>query len=148
MYLRKGEAVIKFSLVIGQTEPFTRDSFFGLGDMSYVNLPPLDFWCGFSCFVTSSVCGNSDSNAERCFTEKLLMQKCLFSWLSFRTSLDSHGAQDIRILGSGNHFLLKVNGYSFRGSNSDFHFYIPFQRGTTLKENNLLLLEQILPFES
>ena len=42
--------MIKFSLVIGQKEPFSRDSFFGLGDMGCANLSPLGFWCGFFSF--------------------------------------------------------------------------------------------------
>ena len=76
-------------------------------------------------------------NVERCFTENLLMQKCMFSWLSFRTFLDSHGAQDIRILGSGDHFLLKVNGYTFRGSNSDIFIFIFLSKGGQLLKKTI-----------
>ena len=30
--------------------------------------------------------------------------------------------------------LFRVNGYTFRGSNSQFHFYLPFIRGHLLKK--------------
>ena len=33
---------------------------------------------------------------------------------------------------------LKVNGYTFTGINSYFHFSLPFPEGSTLKEKNLL----------
>ena len=42
----------------------------------------------------------------------------------------------------------KVKWYIFRGSNSNFHFCLLFQWGSTLKGKNLLLEEQILSFKS
>ena len=43
----------------------------------------------------------------------------------------------------------EVNGYSFRGSNSEvFFFCLPFQKVPTLQEKNLLTNEKILSFKS
>ena len=42
---------------------------------------------------------------------------------------------------------LKLNAYSFRGSNCYLHICFPFQEGFTLRGKNLLLLEQILSFK-
>ena len=39
-------------------------------------------------------------------------------------------------------------GYAFRGNNCYLHICFPSQEGFTLKGKNLLLLEQIHPFES